>query len=137
VTAHEATKSGNGTLPVPALRLAGVSKRFGGVVANDGVDLDLFPGEIHALLGENGAGKTTLMHIAFGSVAPDAGEMQMDGEAVPWPTPRDAIERGIGMVHQHFMLVPTLTVAENVLLNVMSTPRGRHLSVGAVARQGG
>ena len=121
--------------PVPALRLTGVTKRFGDLVANDSVDLDLLPGEIHALLGENGAGKTTLMHIAFGSVAPDAGHMEMDGEVVPWPSPRDAIERGIGMVHQHFMLVPTLTVAENVLLNVMSTPQGKHLSTRDVARQ--
>lgn len=124
---------GTGTAPVPALRLAGVSKRFGDVLANDAVDLDLVPGEIHAVLGENGAGKSTLMNMAFGSLAPDSGTMAIDGEAVAWPTTREAIERGIGMVHQHFMLVPTLTVAENVLLNVMSTENGKGLSTRDVA----
>ena len=82
------------------------------------------PGEIHALLGENGAGKSTLMNIVFGSVAPDAGTMEIEGDEVPWLSTREAIDRGIAMVHQHFMLVPTLTVAENVLLSVMWTERG-------------
>jgi simple sugar transport system ATP-binding protein len=120
---------------VPALRLAGVSKRFGTTLANDDVSLDLFSGEIHAVLGENGAGKSTLMNIVFGSVAPDAGVMELDGEQVPWPTTREAIERGIGMVHQHFMLVPTLTIAENLLLNVMWTPQGRQLSLSDVSER--
>jgi simple sugar transport system ATP-binding protein len=133
VNAQDAPQTGTGTTPVPALRLSGVTKRFGDVVANDGVDLDLVPGEIHALLGENGAGKSTLMNMAFGSLHPDAGTMAIDGEAVPWPTTREAIARGIGMVHQHFMLVPTLTVAENVLLNVMATENGRRLGARAVA----
>ncbi len=120
---------------VPALRLSGVSKAFGDLLANDDVGIELFPGEIHALLGENGAGKSTLMHIVFGSVAPDAGTMEIDGEEVPWLSTREAIEQGIGMVHQHFMLVPTLTVAENVLLNVMWTERGRQMSLRDVSGQ--
>jgi ABC-type uncharacterized transport system ATPase subunit len=127
------TRAGADVESAPALRLAGVSKRFGELLANDAVDLDLVPGEIHAILGENGAGKSTLMNIAFGSLVPDAGTMEIDGEPVPWPTTREAIERGIGMVHQHFMLVPTLTVAENVLLNVMTTEQGRNLSTRDVA----
>jgi len=114
---------------VPALRLSGVTKRFGELVANDGIDLELYSGRIHALLGENGAGKSTLMNIVFGSVAPDEGTMEIEGEQVPWPGTREAIERGIGMVHQHFMLVPTLTVAENVLLSVMWTPQGRGMTL--------
>jgi ABC-type uncharacterized transport system ATPase subunit len=126
-------RAGADVKSVPALRLAGVSKRFGDLRANDGIDLDLLPGEIHALLGENGAGKSTLMNIVFGSLVPDAGTMEIEGEAVAWPTTREAIERGIGMVHQHFMLVPTLTVAENVLLNVMTTEHGRKLSTRDVA----
>jgi simple sugar transport system ATP-binding protein len=117
----------------PALRLSGVSKRFGSLLANDQVDLEIAPGEIHAILGENGAGKSTLMSVVFGSLAPDAGEMELGGEPVPWLTTREAIERGIGMVHQHFMLVPTLTVAENVWLSVMWTQRGRHMSLADVS----
>lgn len=128
-----ASQTGTGVQPVPALRLDGVTKRFGDVVANDAVDLDLIGGEIHAVLGENGAGKSTLMNIAYGSLHPDGGTMAVDGEVLEWPTTREAIARGIGMVHQHFMLVPTLTVAENVLLNVMSTEAGRRLSVRDVA----
>ncbi len=118
---------------VPTLRLTGVTKRFDTVTANDGVDLELFGGEIHALLGENGAGKSTLMNIVFGSVTPDEGTMEIDGQAIDWPTTRQAIERGICMVHQHLMLVPTLTVAENVLLSVMWTSQGRKMSLAAVA----
>ncbi len=120
---------------VPALRLSGVSKAFGDLLANDDVGIQLFSGEIHALLGENGAGKSTLMNIVFGSVAPDSGTMEIEGEESPWLSTREAIERGIGMVHQHFMLVPTLTVAENVLLNVMWTERGRHMSLRDVSDQ--
>lgn len=117
---------------VPTLRLAGVTKRFDTVTANDGVDLELFGGEVHALLGENGAGKSTLMNIVFGSLSPDEGTMEIDGRAVPWLTTRQAIEHGVCMVHQHLMLVPTLTVAENVLLSVMWTGQGRSMSLPTV-----
>ncbi len=100
----------------PALEMRGITKRYPGVIANDGIDLDVRPGEIHALLGENGAGKTTLMNILYGLAVPDAGEILLDGEPVHIKGPADAIARGISMVHQHFMLVPVLTVAENILL---------------------
>ena len=100
----------------PALEMRGISKRYPGVVANDAIDLDVRPGEIHALLGENGAGKTTLMNILYGLARPDEGEILLDGELVRIAGPSDAIARGINMVHQHFMLVPVFTVAENILL---------------------
>jgi simple sugar transport system ATP-binding protein len=100
----------------PVLEMRGVTKRFPGVLANDHIDLDVRRGEIHALLGENGAGKTTLMNILYGLVTPDEGEILLDGTPVTIHSPNDAIERGISMVHQHFMLVPVLTVAENILL---------------------
>ena len=96
--------------------MRGITKRYPGVVANDHIDLDVRPGEIHALLGENGAGKSTLMNILYGLAAPDEGEILLDGEPVTIQGPSDAIDRGISMVHQHFMLVPVLTVAENILL---------------------
>ncbi len=99
-----------------ALEMRGIVKRYPGVVANDGIDLDLRPGEIHALLGENGAGKSTLMNILYGLATPDAGEIRINGEPVVITDPADAIDRGIGMVHQHFMLVPVLSVADNILL---------------------
>jgi simple sugar transport system ATP-binding protein len=101
---------------VPALEMRGVTKRFPGVLANDHMDLDLRRGEIHALLGENGAGKTTLMNILYGLLTPDEGEILLAGKAVTIASPADAIAQGISMVHQHFMLVPVLTVAENILL---------------------
>jgi simple sugar transport system ATP-binding protein len=94
----------------------GITKRYPGVVANDHIDLDLRRGEIHALLGENGAGKTTLMNILFGLARPDQGQILIDGTAVHLTGPADAIARGISMVHQHFMLVPVLTVSENIVL---------------------
>jgi ABC-type uncharacterized transport system ATPase subunit len=100
----------------PALEMRGIVKRYPGVIANDGIDLDLRPGEIHALLGENGAGKTTLMNILYGLATPDEGEIRINGEPVVIQDPADAIHRGIGMVHQHFMLVPVLSVADNILL---------------------
>jgi simple sugar transport system ATP-binding protein len=106
-----------------ALEMIGIYKRFPGVVANDGIDFSLEQGEIHALLGENGAGKTTLMNILYGLYQPDAGEIFIKGARQEIHSPSDAIRAGIGMVHQHFMLVPTLTVAENVIL-------GRELSNG-------
>ena len=98
------------------LQMRGITKRYPGVVANDHIDLDVRAGEIHALLGENGAGKTTLMNVLYGLARPDEGEIRLDGEPVRIVDPADAIARGIGMVHQHFMLVPVLTVAENILL---------------------
>ena len=100
----------------PALEMRGITKRYPGVVANDGIDLSVAPGEIHALLGENGAGKSTLMNILYGLARPDSGAILLGGEEVHVTGPADAIARGIGMVHQHFMLVPVLTVAENILL---------------------
>ncbi|HEX3428434.1 MAG TPA: ABC transporter ATP-binding protein [Candidatus Limnocylindrales bacterium] len=100
----------------PALEMRGISKHYPGVVANDDVNFDVRPGEIHALLGENGAGKTTLMNILYGLATPDSGEILLDGAPVQIKGPSDAIARGISMVHQHFMLVPVLTVAENILL---------------------
>ncbi len=108
--------------PVPALEARGIVKTFPGVVANDHVDFDLRRGEIHALLGENGAGKSTLMNILDGLYRPDAGEIRLDGRPVVFGSPRDAIAAGLGMVHQHFTLVPSQTVTENVLLG-LSKPR--------------
>ena len=100
----------------PVLEMRGITKQYPGVLANDSIDLDLRPGEIHALLGENGAGKSTLMNILYGLAVPDSGSILVDGEPVDILGPHDAIDRGISMVHQHFMLVPVLTVAENILL---------------------
>jgi ABC-type uncharacterized transport system ATPase subunit len=99
-----------------ALEMHGITKRYPGVLANDSIDFDIRPGEIHALLGENGAGKTTLMNILYGLAVPDAGELRLDGDPVEIKSPHDAIRRGISMVHQHFMLVPVLSVADNILL---------------------
>jgi simple sugar transport system ATP-binding protein len=108
----------------PALEMRGITKRYPGVIANDHIDLDVRPGEIHALLGENGAGKTTLMNILYGLARPDEGEILIDGSKVKIADPTDAIARGINMVHQHFMLVPVMTVAENILLGeeMMANP---------------
>ena len=105
------------------LEMEGITKRFPGVIANDRVDFDVRRGEVHTLLGENGAGKSTLMKILYGLYHADEGEIRLQGERVTIDSPSDAIERGIGMIHQHFMLVPTLTVAENVALGLPSTKR--------------
>ncbi|MGZ5416653.1 MAG: ABC transporter ATP-binding protein [Nocardioides sp.] len=98
------------------LEIRGLTKRFGSFVANDDISLTIAPGEIHCLLGENGAGKSTLMNMLYGLLDPSDGEIALDGKAVHFSSPGDAIEAGIGMVHQHFMLVPVFTVAENVML---------------------
>ena len=103
------------------LELTGITKRFGSLVANDHIDLTVEPGEIRALLGENGAGKTTLMNVLIGLVQPDEGEIRVDGKPVVIHSPKDAIAARIGMVHQHFMLVPVFTVAENVTLGLEPT----------------
>jgi len=100
----------------PAVSLRGITRRFGPVLANDGVSLDLAPGEIHALVGENGAGKSTLMRVLYGLLQPDAGTIEVAGRLVRLQRPADAMRLGFGMVHQHFMLVDTLTVAENIVL---------------------
>ena len=102
--------------PDPYLEMRGITKRFPGVLANDDVDFSVRRGEIHGLLGENGAGKSTLMNVLYGLYEPDAGEVRIDGDPVPLDSPQDAIDAGIGMVHQHFMLIPRLSVAENVVL---------------------
>jgi len=103
------------------LELRGITKRFGSLVANDSIDLVVEPGEIHALLGENGAGKSTLMNVLYGLYHPDEGEILVDGEPVRFAGPGDAMAAGIGMVHQHFMLIPVFTVAENVELGAEKT----------------
>lgn len=119
------------------LELRGITKRFPGVIANRDVSVTVEPGEIHALLGENGAGKTTLMNVLFGLYQPDEGEILIDGEAVTFHDPGDAIAAGIGMVHQHFMLVPVFTVTENVMLGVESVqgPLGQQLDRPAARKR--
>jgi ABC-type uncharacterized transport system ATPase subunit len=113
--------------------MRGITKRFPGVVANDHVDFEAAAGEVHALLGENGAGKTTLMNVLAGLYRPDEGEILIHGEPVEFHSPRDAIAAGIGMVHQHFRLVETLTVADNLMLGTR-TPRF-WLGAGVARRQ--
>src|ERR1700757_2761700 len=102
--------------PAPVLELRGITKEFPGVLANDHIDFDLRRGEVHALLGENGAGKSTLMSILYGLYTADSGQILMDGNPVVISSPKHAIELGIGMVHQHFMLIPVMTVTENIVL---------------------
>jgi general nucleoside transport system ATP-binding protein len=115
--------------------LRGITKRFGSLVANDHIDLTVEPGQIHALLGENGAGKSTLMNVLYGLTSPDDGEILLDGKPVEFRGPADAIKAGIGMVHQHFMLVPVFTVAENVVLGAERVRRFGWLDRRGTRRQ--
>src|SRR6266576_968862 len=119
----------------PVLELRGITKQFPGVLANDNVDFDLRRGEVHALLGENGAGKSTLMNILYGLYQPDEGQILVKGEPVRFHSPKDAINRGIGMVHQHFMLIPVMTVAENIVLANEPTRAGLLLDTNAADRR--
>ena len=116
------------------LELRGITKQFPGVLANDHIDFDLKAGEVHALLGENGAGKSTLMSILYGLYHPDEGEILVKGKPVRINSPKEAIERGIGMVHQHFMLIPVMTVAENIVL--ATEPTTAHVVLDMQAAQG-
>jgi len=117
----EANTLPSGQACIDSLEMRGVTKRFPGVLANDHVDFDVKSGEVHALLGENGAGKSTLMKILYGLYHPDEGEILINGKPVTIDSPNDSINIGIGMIHQHFMLVQTLTVAENVALGLPSS----------------
>ncbi len=119
----------------PVLELRGITKSFPGVLANDAIDLSVDKGKILALLGENGAGKTTLMNILYGLYKPDKGQILINGEEVAIHGPSDAIARGIGMVHQHFMLIPVMTATENVMLGVEPTRNGIFLDKDKVARR--
>ena len=120
--------------PAPLLQMTGITKRFPGVVANDHVNFEVRKGEIHTLFGENGAGKSTLMRVLYGLYRPDEGEIRMNGERISISSPADAIRQGIGMIHQHFMLVDTLSVAENVALGEKSQ-RGPLTDLGHVSRR--
>ena len=119
----------------PILELRGITKRFPGIVANDPIDLDLRQGEVHALLGENGAGKSTLMNVVYGLYKPDEGEIRIKGEPVAMHSSQDAIRHGIGMVHQHFMLIPVMTVAENIVLGTEPTAAGVFLDHAGADRR--
>jgi general nucleoside transport system ATP-binding protein len=119
--AEDSNKLPSGRARIDSLEMRGVTKRFPGVLANDRVDFDVRSGEVHALLGENGAGKSTLMKILYGLYHPDEGEVLLNGVPVTIASPTDSINLGIGMIHQHFMLVQTLTVAENVALGLPSS----------------
>jgi len=113
------------------LELRGITKRFGSLVANEDVSLKVQPGEIHCLLGENGAGKSTLMNVLYGLYQADGGEILLDDKVVKFSGPGDAMKAGIGMVHQHFMLIPVFTVAENVILGHEPTKFGGVLNMAA------
>lgn len=130
-------KMPKGTQPVVSLN--GVTKRFGKVVANDSITLDIYPGRIKALLGENGAGKSTMMSMLAGRYRPDMGSIEIDGNPVKFSSSKDAIEAGIGMVYQHFMLIDSMTVAENVLLgqegSFFVTPKEMTERVGRLAKE--
>ena len=117
----------NDHIPAPVgdvvLEAKGITKKFPGVLANDNINFDLRKGEIHALLGENGAGKSTLMNILYGLYHPDSGEVIVEGNQMQLNSSRDAIHHGIGMVHQHFMLIPVFTVTENIMLGAETDHR--------------
>src|SRR5699024_2505245 len=113
------------------LELRGITKRFGALTANDSIDLTVEPGEIHSLLGENGAGKSTLMNVLYGLYQADEGDILLDDVVQHFDGPGDAMAAGIGMVHQHFMLVPVFTVAENVMLGHEETGFAGTLDIGA------
>lgn len=132
---RRAGRSGGGSGHTPEVRLAGITRAFGDAVANDRVDLCLRPGTIHALVGENGAGKSTLMRILYGLLQPDAGRIQVDGRDRPMTSPAVALASGIGMIHQHFMLVPVMTVLENIVLGTPGARSLRPLPRGGRARE--
>src|SRR4030067_2597842 len=117
----EQTNNPINRLRIHHLEMVEIVKRFPGVVANECINFDVNAGEMHALLGENGAGKSTLMRVLYGLYRPDQGRIRLNGELVHIASPIDAIRLGIGMIHQHFMLVQTLTVAENVALGLPSS----------------
>jgi ABC-type uncharacterized transport system ATPase subunit len=119
----------------PLLELRGITKRFPGVLANDRVNFDLQGGEVHALLGENGAGKSTLMNILYGLYTPDEGQILLRGEPIELGSTKAAIEHGIGMVHQHFMLIPVMTVAENIVLATEPRRKGVLLDYDAARKR--
>lgn len=123
---------GETSLVMPVMQMTGITKRFGDLLANDQVSFDLRKGEIHALVGENGAGKSTLMNILYGLLQPDAGEIHVGGTHVTLSSPVDALNQGIGMVHQHFMLVPSFSILENITLG--TEPRRARLFDQQVAR---
>src|SRR5690606_13769679 len=133
------TPHGRAARPAPTaasavkLELRGITKTFGSFVANDAIDLVVEPGEIHSLLGENGAGKSTLMNVLYGLYRPDGGQILLDDRPVSFSDPGDAMAAGIGMVHQHFMLVPVFTVAENMVLGNEPT-RGGLLDLAAARK---
>src|SRR5215208_4144349 len=119
----------------PVLELRGITKRFPEITANDHVDFDLREGEVHALLGENGAGKSTLMNVLYGLYRPDEGEIMIKGKRAELGSPRSAIESGVGMVHQHFMLIPVMTVAENIVLATEPVHQGVLLDYAAAEKR--
>jgi ABC-type uncharacterized transport system ATPase subunit len=119
---------------IESLEMLGIVKRFPGVLANDHVDFDVYAGEIHALLGENGAGKSTLMKILYGLYSPEEGEILLNGEPIDIASPNDSIGYGIGMIHQHFMLVDNLSVAQNVAIG-LKTSRGPVVDLGSVSKR--
>src|SRR5512133_3722257 len=120
--------------PIQRVEMRDIVKRFPGVLANNKVCLEINAGQVHALLGENGAGKSTLMRQLYGLYRPDEGQILIDGKAHVFHSPADAIAAGIGMIHQHFMLVPTLTVAQNVALGLKSS-REPQLDLDVVSKR--